>query len=257
MTTQKGKRYTILKKTLRILLLISGALLLLNTAVMTLVASFTIGFVLQAALGASLIAYAILFHKIPRKIHVAAGAVCMVPIVLAASLWVYGNTSDADYAEDAAIVLGAGLRGEQVSPILAKRLDAAAAYSERNPGALIIVCGGLGEGAAITEAEAMRRYLVTRGVPNERIVMEGLSTSTYESLSFAREILIDYFPDGFRAVLITSDFHLYRTVSLAGGIGIPASRIGSHTSWYAWPVNYLREMLAVTYWWAFPPSGTP
>jgi len=213
------------------------------------VANPTIGFTLQAVLGAGVLLYAILLPRIPKKVHVIAGILCLIPLVFVLFLFVYGNTSNVDYTEDVVIVLGAGVMGETVSRPLAHRLDAAARYWEQNPAAYIIVTGGLGNRATITEAEAMARYLIRIGVPEDRILLEELSTSTYENLIFANAILTEHFPDGFRAVLVTNDFHIYRSVQTARVIGLDVTRIGAYTDWYTWPVNYLREMLAVVNHW--------
>jgi len=242
-------------KIIRITLLILGLFGLVNVAFMYLVANPTIGFTIQLALSISLILYALLFNKISgisKKIHVAVGALCLIPLAFVLFLFLYGNVSDVDYTEDAVIVLGAGVHGEQVSRTLARRLDTAIEYWRQNPDATIVVTGGLGNQATITEAEAMARYLIARGVPEARILLEDLSTSTFENLIFAKAILDEHFPDGFRAVLITNDFHIYRAVQMARYVELDVSRVGAYTDWYTWPVNYLREMLAVLQLWFFP-----
>ncbi len=80
--------------------------------------------------------------------------------------------------EKAVIVLGAGLRGERVTDLLARRLDAAYDYHLENPNAVIVVTGGQGPGEDIPEARAMKAYLVEKGVPEKQIVEEASSTST-------------------------------------------------------------------------------
>ncbi|MCL2588463.1 MAG: YdcF family protein [Oscillospiraceae bacterium] len=236
---------------IRLILLMLGLLSLWNVAFMYLVANPTIGFTLQAILSVGLIVYAILLPRIPKKVHLILAILCLIPTLLVSFLFIYGNVSNADYNEDVVIVLGAGVNGERVSRPLAHRLDAAIRYWEQNPAAMIVTTGGLGNRATITEAEAMARYLIARGVPAERILLEEQSTTTYENLTFAREILEAYFPDGFRAVLITNDFHIYRAVRHARQAGLEVNRVGAYTDWYTWPVNYLREMLAVLNLWLF------
>jgi len=236
---------------IRIILTILGLLSLVNVVIVLSVSNPTIGFALQTALSLFIIAYAVFINRIPKKIHISAGIMCLFPIVLVAFLFIYGNTGNVNYNEDVVIVLGAGVRGESVTRPLARRLDAALYYWQRNPDAYIIVTGGLGNRATITEAEAMARYLTRRGLPRERILLEELSTSTYENLKFAKEILNEHFPDGFNAVLVTNDFHLYRAVRTARGLGLDVNRRGAYTDWYSWPVNYLREMLAVVNSWVF------
>ena len=245
-------------KIIRIVLLIAGLLLLANLILLSFVSNRTMGFFLQGALSIAMILYALLFDwisQVSKKIHLIVGVLCLIPVVFVSFLFIYGNVSNVDHSEDVVIVLGAGLRGEGVGRPLASRLDTAIAYWNENPDAYIIVCGGLGSGARITEAEAMFRYLTARGIPPERIILEDQSTSTYENLKFAREILDEYFPDGFRAVVVTNDFHIYRAVQIARQAGIDAGHLGAPTTWYTWPMNYLREMLAVVNQWVFPTRG--
>ena len=232
---------------MRKLLLIIGILSLFNVAFMYNVANPTIGFTLQAAISVFIILYGIFLKKIPKIVHIITGALFLIPIAFSLFLAIYGNTKNVDYTEDAVIVLGAGINEETVSKPLSRRLNEAVLYWEQNKDAYIVVCGGLGNRAVITEAEAMSRYLTARGVPIQNILLEESSTSTFENLAFAKEILDEHFPDGYRALLITNDFHVYRTVHTARLLGISAGHIGAPTDWYTIPVNYLREMTAVVY----------
>jgi len=242
-----------MKKTtiLRIFLAFLGMLSLVNMLIVLRVFNPTIGFAVQAVVSVFVIAYAALFNKIPNKVHIGMGVLSLFPVALVTFLFIYGNTTNADHTEDVIIVLGAGVRGESVTRPLARRLDEAVLHWRGNTDAYIIVTGGLGSRATITEAEAMARYLIAMGVPRHRILLEEMSTSTYENLQFAKEILDAHFPGGFRAVVITNDFHIYRAVRTAGSVGLDVNRRGAYTDWYSWPVNYLREMLAVVNMWVF------
>jgi len=236
---------------MRIFLLVAGVLSLIVSVFMALVSNAHLGFFLHVILSVFVILYAVFYRKIPRKIHIIAGTLCLILICFSLFLGIYGNINTADYTEDVVIVLGAGIRGEEVGAHLARRLDTAADYLSRNPDAVVIVCGGLGAGELITEAEAMARYLIRYGISPERIIKEDRSTSTYENLTFAREILNEYFPNGFRAVLVTNDFHIYRAVSLARRAGLYVNRLGASTPLSALPANYLREMTAILNMWLF------
>jgi len=238
----------------------AGFLLLANFALMHRLAvgvAFVRWMLVAIALG--LILYAVLFERISRistKIHIVIAVLLLIPICFSLFLGIYGNVSDIDYTEDVVIVLGAGIVGERVTRPLAHRLNTAAAYWRENPEAYIVVTGGLGDRATITEAEAMTRFLIAQGIPPEVILLEELSTSTYENFLFAKEILDEHFPDGWRAVVVTNDFHIYRSVRTARQVGIYPNRLGAHTDWYTWAVNYLREMLAVAHMWVSPSSGS-
>ena len=227
---------------------------MLNALFLSTVANFNLGIVVQLLVAIDLIVYALLFRKIPRWLHKAVGVLLAIILAFVAFLYLYGTTNTATYDEDVVIVLGAGIRGETVTALLARRLETAIAYHEQNPDALIIVCGGRGAQESIPEAVAMKRYLVERGVRAEAILTEETSASTFENVSFAREILEPIFEQGFSSVLITNDFHVYRAARIARYAGVEVSHIGASTKWYTLPSNYLREMLAVMWMWVSPPN---
>ena len=237
----------------RAVLLILGVLALVNVILVSFISNLYLPMAVQAAISIVIILYAVFLKKIPRMIHIIAGVLCLIPISIAAFLFIYGNTGNTDYSEDVIIVLGAGVRGETVSVHLARRLDIASEYLSGNPDAVVVVCGGLGDRAVITEAEAMERYLTASGIAPERIIREERSTSTYENLAFAKDILDGYYPDGFIAVVTTNDYHMFRAVYLASRVGIHAHRAGASTPLLSLPTNYLREMMAIVNMLIFPP----
>jgi len=180
--------------------------------------------------------------------------ICFILVLFSGFLAIYGNRDNAQYNEDLVIILGAGIRNNQVSPSLAQRLDKAVEYHRKNPRAVLIVSGGKGTQERISEALAMEQYLITKGIPAEQIIKEEKSTSTYENFLFSKELLKQKFPQGCLTVFITSDFHIYRAEKMARSTGITARRIGANTVWYTIPANYLREMLAVIKTWILPPN---
>ena len=234
------------------IILIIGILLLLNVGGLVFVSNFNAGFIIQGVIAVLLIVYALVFKRVPRFAHIVIGVICALPLLLIAFLAIYGNINNATYNEDVVIVLGAAIHGEQVSAPLASRLDEAIAYYERNPNATFIVCGGQGMQEDISEALAMKRYLAARGIPEAQILEEEKSTSTYENFKFAKPILDERFPNGYKTVIITSDFHVYRAVQTAKRFGINATHIGAPIAWYNWPMAYLREVAAVGRMWVMP-----
>lgn len=77
----------------------------------------------------------------------------------------------------------------------------------------IVVCGGLGI------AESMRDFLVFEHVPADKIVLENHSDSTRENALFAATLLKNM-PG--RKVLLTSDFHMYRSIRAFQKAGVEA-----------------------------------
>lgn len=108
------------------------------------------------------------------------------------------------------VVLGAGLTEDgKIRPVLAQRLEAALRAAEHYPTAPIVVTGGVPRDG-ITEAGAMKEWLVSRGVPPERIIEESESTSTVENARFTNDVLLERRATG--AVLVTNRDHLERAM---------------------------------------------
>ena len=75
----------------------------------------------------------------------------------------------------------------------------------------VVICGGLGT------SESMRELLILNGVPKERIHVETRSQSTRENALFALPLL-EKLPG--RKVLLTADFHTYRSVRVFRKLGV-------------------------------------
>ena len=241
-----------MQKVIRKSLYAIGILLLINIVFLIFVANFHIGFVFLAISAIAIIIYANYLDKTPKFLHIIIITICVILLSIMSFLAIYGNLNTVQYDEDVIIVLGAGLRGEDVTRTLANRLDRAIEYHRRNPYAIIIVCGGLGDQTTITEALAMKRYLIDRGVPEEKIIKEDNSRNTFQNLSFANDILIEHFPEGFTSVIITNDFHVYRAVRFSRDIGMDSRHMGARTPVYTVPLNFLRETAAVLRIWIIP-----
>lgn len=123
-----------------------------------------------------------------------------------------GNRDEARPA-DAIIVLGAAQYEGRPSPVLKARLDHAAELWSRGLAPRMIVTGGRGVGDTTSEAAVSRRYLATKGVPAERILMDTGGLTTSQSMVAARRFLSD---GAYPTVLVVSDpFHMLRLAILA------------------------------------------
>ena len=169
-----------------------------------------------------------------------------------------GYANPATGQEKVVIVLGAGLRKDRPSLLLRYRLDKAYEYAVAHPNALVITTGGQGRDEWVPEGQAMRSYLIEKGLDSQRVLAECKSTSTEENFLFAKEILVQ---QGISAqepvVYVTNAFHCYRG-------GVYAAMAGFTTA-HALPAGiplrsvltcYLREAAAVIYYWLFKSSRT-
>lgn len=125
---------------------------------------------------------------------------------------------------DAIIVPGCRvLENGQPSTALLYRLQAAYDAWQRGIAPSVIVCGARGSDEPMPEGEAMKKWLVQKGVPEKRVFADVRSRNTIENMKYAAQIMKE---NGFRtAAVATSDYHLARTLFLARKRGIEASGI--------------------------------
>ena len=108
----------------------------------------------------------------------------------------------------AIVVFGSALdKDGGVPQALSSRLEKALVVANTNPGATVVVAGGKPQ-AGVTEAQAMKRWLVEHGVGEERIVTEEQSTDTVGNAKNVAPILSNGGKNG--AILITAGSHLRR-----------------------------------------------
>lgn len=148
---------------------------------------------------------------------------------------------DADYV----VVLGSGLKeGNQLSQTLQMRLDASLSYVMDHSEIPIIVSGGQGPDEDLSEAEAMRNYLVHNGISQQRIILENKSTSTEENLLFSKAILTKQGINHPKIIIITSDYHMFRAKLIAKKMDYVAYGISSKSPIRLKPIAMIREYFA-------------
>ena len=141
------------------------------------------------------------------------------------------------------IVLGARVNGTKVSRNLKYRLDAALGYIKDNPLCKVIVSGGQGKGEHITEGQAMRDYLINKGIEPERVIKEEISVNTGENLKYSMDIIGN---KSAKVVIVSNNFHIYRAVKIAEKqVYKNVSGAGAKTVAFTLPNCYLREAFAV------------
>ncbi len=155
-------------------------------------------------------------------------------------------TSDARY--DAIIVLGAQVKPDGTPSVqLSWRLDKAVTAYEQHP-VPVVVCGAQGGDEPMPEAQAMRSYLEERGIPAEDILEDPDSFNTRQNLTNAQKLLSSR-ENIQRVLIVTSDYHVPRSMALARDLGYDAAGLGSPCKPEYWLKNHAREALAwIKYW---------
>ena len=158
------------------------------------------------------------------------------------------TTVPASDSYDAIIVLGAQVKPDGTPSVqLEWRLDAASdAYAQK--AVPVIVCGAQGRDEPMTEAEAMKQYLVGKGVPEKDILTDPDSVNTNQNLKNAAALL-ETLPGISKVLIVTSDYHVPRALALAKDMGFEACGMGSPCKPEYWIKNHAREALAWCKYW--------
>lgn len=204
-------------------------------------------------MGAVLLVLAVLLKRIqqgslviPRKVLILTGGIATVGVLLflvVEILLLASAFHKPDPGGEYMIILGCQVRGSSVSKALKYRLDAAMEYLQENPDTVVIVSGGQGAGEDISEAEAMRKYLVYRGISPERIRKEEQSTNTVENICYSKKLLPS---SDARVIVVSNGFHIFRAIRICHRQGLKQVEglAGSSDPRMA-PAYYLREFFAV------------
>lgn len=164
---------------------------------------------------------------------------------VALRIYIYRNTV-ADVHADAAIVLGAAMWGEEPSPVFRERINHALDLYRNGKVRKIIFTGGRGNDNEPTESSAARRYAIKRGIPEEGILVEESSHTTYENLFYAKQVAD---AQHLMTVLIVSDpLHMKRAVVMARDIGLEAYPSPTPTTRYQSAGSQLSLLAYETYY---------
>lgn len=189
---------------------------------------------------------AINLHFLLRNILTAFIVFFLLSFVIMLSMVVI-NASRLDNPSPADVIIVLGARVEKdgkPTPLLERRLNRAKQLYDDAFAPVIIVAGAQGADEPVTEALAMQQYLVELGIPDEAIFLEDQSYNTIESLKNAKDIMASA---GMKtALVVSSDYHLWRALSMCSDIGIEATGAGAQNA-LTWPVavkNCVRETLS-------------
>lgn len=234
--------------------LILGLLLILNAFIISLFTGFNVANFLTLSVGSAFI-YLYLYQKLNLKniffkLVKTAALLGLCYFLIMGTFIFFSSKNTASFNEDAAIILGSGIKGEFVTPALKKRLDTGIDYLNKNPKAVVILSGGKGRWESIPEAEAMKRYLLANGVAQERILTEEKSKNTTQNIAFSKAILDKHFEGKpYKLVCITSAYHSFRAKKQGEILGLEMTSYSSSVPFYLFAPGYLRESLSLPYFW--------
>lgn len=157
------------------------------------------------------------------------------------------------FDKDYMLILGCQIRKDgTVTPLLRGRADRALVFAAMQRDAAgkaltFVPSGGQGADEVVSEAEAIRNYLLQQGVPEGQILPEDQSANTFENLRNAAALIRTRAGDGAKIAFATTNYHVFRAGVLAWQQGIAAEGIGSPTRSYFWINAFVREFIATVY----------
>jgi len=149
-------------------------------------------------------------------------------------------------AETTAVVLGCRVYDSGASRMLLSRIAAARDYLEKHPESVCILSGGQGDDEPMAEAKCMFEELTSLGISPDRLIMEDMSESTRENISFSLEIIKEKgLPE--ELTLITNEYHQYRASIIAEELGCKAYSCSAESQIILLPTYFVREIFGIIY----------
>lgn len=150
---------------------------------------------------------------------------------------------------DAIVVFGAAEYAGRPSPIFRARLDHALSLYERGLAPMVITTGASRD-PRFSEGRVGQEYLMSRGIPEERLIAETRSPNTSKSAERVAGIMR---ANGMRSCIAVSDgYHMFRIKKILGRQGVEvygAPRpVAVETTPYQRFRLILREALGYTAW---------
>lgn len=140
---------------------------------------------------------------------------------------------------DCAVILGAGVRDGEPTPMLKDRLLTGIELYKSGAVKKLIMSGDHGS-EDYDEVNIMKSFAVDNGVPAEDIFMDHAGFSTYETVYRAKEIF-----EADNIIIVSQKYHLYRALYIAEKLDVKAVGVSADRRTYSGQkMRDLREILA-------------
>lgn len=156
------------------------------------------------------------------------------------------------FDKDFVIILGCQIKRDgTLTKLLKGRVDRAIEFSkmqkEKTGKDIIFVpSGGKGNDEVISEAQAMKNYLIEQGIKEENILIEDKSKNTFENIKFSNEIIKDKNKNS-QIAFSTTNYHVFRAGTIASNQNINIEGMGAKTKSYFWINAFIREFIATLF----------
>jgi uncharacterized SAM-binding protein YcdF (DUF218 family) len=134
-------------------------------------------------------------------------------------IYLYGNVNELKKA-DVAIILGAGIYGDNPSPVFKERINHSIWLYENGYVDKLLFTGGKGQNEKFTESSIAKNYAIEHSIPEKDILIEEKSKITQENILYSAQIVKE---NNFSTVIIVSDpLHMKRAMLMVRDSGLVA-----------------------------------
>ncbi len=155
--------------------------------------------------------------------------------------------------KDYIMVLGCQIKKDgTLTNLLKSRVDRAIFFKDlqkekSGKSIKLVVSGGKGNSEIISEAQAMKNYLLENGIDEKDIIVEDRSTNTIENFKYSDELILKE-NENPKIAFSTTNYHVFRAGITATSNNMLVEGIGSKTKSYFWINAFFREFIATLYY---------
>ena len=152
--------------------------------------------------------------------------------------------------KDYMLILGCKIKNDgSLTPLLKGRVDRALDFRNEQlkttgKDLIFVPSGGKGSDEIISEAEAIKKYLLEQGIKEKNILVENKSKNTYENIKFSYKLINNKKAN---IAFATTNYHVMRAGLIATKQGFKLEGIGSKTKSYYWINAFIREFIGTLY----------
>ena len=154
------------------------------------------------------------------------------------------------FDKDYIIILGCQIKKDgTLTNLLKGRVNRALEFSkmqqEKTGKELVFVpSGGQGDDEIISEAQAMKNYLMEQGIEEDRILLDDKSTNTFENIKYSSQVISN---ESAKVAFSTTNYHVFRAGNVAFEQGLNYEGIAAKTKAYFWINAFIREFIATLF----------
>ncbi len=154
------------------------------------------------------------------------------------------------FDKDYMIILWCKMRKDwSLTKLLRGRVDKAIDFRDKQlksiwKDLIFVPSGGKGNDEIISEAEAMKNYLLKKWIDEKNILMEDKATNTYENIKFSNKLIGD---KNANIAFSTTNYHVFRAGLLAAEQWLYFEWIWAKAKRYFWINAFIREFVWTLY----------